>query len=257
MKLNPKQLYTEWLIWMEPLVPADILKDAAGMFLRFKDTVFSRRWISIRFLLISMGISILLTTTAILLSDYFWFRDGFHTVYFFAQRKLVSIYILNYVFQVATLAITVSILTLLVRASRSFGPLLLIADALIALVLALACWVAAASIEFPQSSPLSLNPPGFDADKLRRHVTLYAGYAQYIGLIDVDTVSSLGKATGGYIGQIKIFGGRLANWCFSNINFLPTVLVLLNVAFFSLSHLMFALFRPKGRAAATGASDDP
>jgi hypothetical protein len=227
------------------------------MFLSLKDAVFSRRWLSRRFLLRSMGVSILLTTIAILLSDYYWFRDPFHTVYYFVQRKLVSIYLLNYVFHLATLAITVSILTLLIRTPRALGPLLLIINGLIAFLLAAACWVAAASIEFPQSSPLSLNPPGFDADKLRRHMTLYVGYTQYVGLIDADTVKSLGQATGGYIGQIKIFGGRLANWWFSNINFLPTVLVLLNLAFLSLSYLVFALFLPKGRAVATDVSDDP
>ena len=225
----------EWWDYIDSITVARSAVHAATFFLMLKDRVFGRRWVSYRFVYMSIGFSVCLTTAAILLCDFLWFNDFFATLHYFSERKLPAIYVLNYVFDVTSLILSVQVFVLLRRARPVMQPVLILLNGVIALLLAILCWIAAASVQFPQNFPITASSPYVQIDKIGRHLTLYVGYIRYIGLIDSDTLLGLVAVTGGWIRSVNIYGSQLANWFFSGTVFLPTIAVIFFLFFNTIS----------------------
>lgn len=218
---------TTWWVHIESLKVPNLVAGVASAFLALKDRVFGRRLLAFRFAAVSIGVSIFLTTASIIFGDLHWFKDIFETLQYFRERDLFVIYSLNYLFDAMTLIVTIFILSLLLRTHEFIGPVLVVLDGTIAVTLAVICWTAATSIEFPRHSPVTLTPPTFHIDRVALNISVYIGYVRYLDLIDLGTVSAIVEATDGWIRRIDVNGGHLANWIYSGTSLIPTVVVLL------------------------------
>lgn len=222
-----------WVMVDETRVP-DLPRRTCEVILAITERLVGRSRRSIRFATISVLVSACLTATALIIGDSIWSGGFVGGWTYFSNNPRWALYPANFLFDLATVLLTLWLVGLMVRVGDASRLGLILFDASLALVLAATMFCVSQSVEFWGDSAAPFGPDGIRPEFLKAALQAYWTYWDLVGVISWDW--SLGKElasiTEGWVGPHPFIiqstnWGLLASFLSANTTFIPTLIILL------------------------------